>query len=436
MLLSNHDAFKGSKMKLLITGATGFIGSELLKMARSQGHEIYAVYHTKPSQKNLTLATYWLSWSRLLDEGLPACEGVIHLAGAPIMGKIWSETYKKKLVASRINTTRTICNLICQSVQPPKVFIGASAVGYYPISGGPYDESSEPGTGFLSELCKAWELQSEHLEAESVRRVIIRSGIVLGNGKGAWPKMRFPISLGLGGPVGDGQQIVPWIHLEDMLRMIFEALINEQIKGPVNAVAPEITTQAQFSQTVASLLHRPCFIKTPSWLVKAALGEASTLVLQGAPIVGKVAHAIGFKFKYPTLRSAVQILECERQTLRSTAMTIWAKWLYKMGPMGRSLLKKSCSALRRPLVEVKFNCGYGNSLYIRGELPLLTWSQGIEMTNLDEDSWIWIAPTTFKGDFKILINDKFYEEGPNHTLDGLYISVCPLFNLFLEGDKA
>jgi uncharacterized protein (TIGR01777 family) len=292
-------------MRILVVGASGFIGSSLSKYLSAMGH-IVVICGRKQTKNPLPFP--WLSFHELSSRILESFEVVIHLSGAPILGWRWSESYKKELEDSRIETTARLSKLILACQQPPKVWIQASATGYYPDSHGPYTESSEPGKDFLAKLCRKWERASEALIDSPTRRCVLRLGLVLSKHSGALSKMLPAFYLGLGGPIGHGKQIYSWIHIEDVCRMVEWLLHTPQASGPFNATSPGFVDQKTFAQTLGKALNRPTFIPLPEWVLNLTLGEAAKVLTRGSAIIPQNALDQGFEFKFLDISSAIHHL--------------------------------------------------------------------------------------------------------------------------------
>ncbi|MFC5076960.1 Epimerase family protein [Vibrio thalassae] len=296
-------------MNLLVTGGTGFIGKELLKhlttysitlLTRDEQTARQTLHHTDCGN-----IRYVNSLSGFDD--LNEFDAIINLAGEPIADKRWSEAQKKRICESRWKTTETLVELINASNEPPTVFISGSAVGYYgDQQDHPFDESLHVSQdSFAHHVCERWEQIALRAQSEQTRVCLLRTGVVLGGGGGALAKMMLPYKLGLGGPIGNGQQYMPWIHILDMARAIVYLLETEHASGPYNFCAPHAVTNANFSKALASALHRPHFLMTPKWAIKLAMGESSCLLLDSTRAKPKKLTEIGFNFSFPHVDSAL-----------------------------------------------------------------------------------------------------------------------------------
>jgi uncharacterized protein len=282
-------------MKVFIGGGSGFIGSAVAK--RLPGAQLISREGGKGR----------LSWEQLLKNGLPPCDVVINLAGANVMAKRWSKKRKRLLYTSRIDTNRMLSEAIAQSENPPALFIHASAVGYYPGDGRFHTEEDPPGDSFGSKLAADWEAAAALPEGHPTRRVAFRIGLVLGEG-GALAQMLPLFKLGLGGPIGKGNQGFPWIHIDDLTRMIEFIIETGAIAGPINAVAPGCVSQKEFAKSLGKQLGRPTFMPFPATMAKLLLGERAQLLLESPYVKPEVALDSGFQFDYPELEKALQCL--------------------------------------------------------------------------------------------------------------------------------
>jgi uncharacterized protein (TIGR01777 family) len=249
-------------------------------------------------------------WTPTLD----GADAIVHLAGESIVGKRWTPARKAALVDSRLLPTRSLVAAIEQIAARPRLLVSASAVGYYgPHGDEPVTEDTRAGRDFLATLCVEWENAALGAESLGTRVVTIRTGLVLGPGGGALRPMLLPFRLGLGGPLGDGTQYWPWIHLDDWVGLVSFLLGQSSVSGPVNVTAPTPQTNLVFSQTLARVLRRPCLIGTPGFALRLAMGEvADALVLSGQRALPSRALAMGFSFAYDDLETAL------RQILTST----------------------------------------------------------------------------------------------------------------------
>ncbi|MFH1050722.1 MAG: TIGR01777 family oxidoreductase [bacterium] len=302
--------------RVCIAGGTGLIGARLLELlADSDYHVVSLTRNLKKSIKLLPKAKQHILFdaaSTEFREAIGNSFAIINLSGASIAGKRWSKSYKKVILQSRIKTTAILSEAINKSSNPPKVFVNASAVGIYENSGdNTISEKSQTGHDFLADVCKQWEAEA-FKSWEKCRVVTARTGIVLDKSGGALAKMLLPFKLFLGGPLGSGKQWMPWIHIEDTVRLYKWVIENENISGPVNFTAPKPVQMKTFAKTIGNVLKRPSVFKVPSFLLKIVLGESSVIVLSGQNSIPQKAMENGFKFKYSGLKEAlISILKRE-----------------------------------------------------------------------------------------------------------------------------
>jgi uncharacterized protein (TIGR01777 family) len=290
-------------MKIIITGASGLIGSALTQALRNEGHE--------PVPLRRETHTGGPSWS-IEDGRLELAEhtdadAVIHLAGENIASGRWNAARKERILSSREKGTRLLCEHFAKSERRPRVIITASGTGIYGSRGDEQlDETSTPGSGFLAEVAQKWEAASAPAAEAGIRTVQARFGMVLSGDGGALASMLPIFKLGLGGPLGTGRQFISWISIEDVSAIIKRVLEDESFSGPLNCVAPNPVTSREFAKALGSVLHRPAFLPAPSFALRAALGEmADELLLGSTRAVPAALNKAGFVFKHPMLRDAL-----------------------------------------------------------------------------------------------------------------------------------
>ena len=300
-------------MKLVISGATGFIGSELVSRLTGQNHTL-TLLSRKPSAHPRAANIQWMVW----DSGLPGswqtaldgADGVINLAGEPIAAKRWSAARKQALRSSRIDTTRALVSAIAKANQKPRFLINASAVGFYgPHGDETLTEESPPGHDFLAQLCVAWEAEANKAKEHGLRVALVRTGIVLGKGKGALAKMVPPFKFFVGGRLGSGKQWFPWIHLDDEVGLIKFLIDNEKADGPFNATAPNPVTTDEFCKALGKVLNRPSWAPVPASLLSLMLGEMAEMLLTGQRALPAAALKLGYQFKYQNVFDALASLK-------------------------------------------------------------------------------------------------------------------------------
>lgn len=289
---------------ILVTGGTGFIGKALTRTLADNGAKVLILTHTpRVSSQGLTFIS---SFSEIADKYI---EIIINLAGEPI-AQPWTLSAKQKIRNSRIDITSLIIEWIKSRSIKPQLLISASAIGYYGTDeNADFDETSSLAAGitFAQELCAAWEAEAIKAEKFGLRTVLLRIGAVLDKDGGMLSRLLTPFRLGLGGPIGHGRQWLSWIDREGLVRMILYIIGNKAIRGPVNATAPNPVTNLEFSQTFASVLHRPCWLRTPASALKAIFRDmADEIMLHGQKVFPQIALQNGFQFSYPTLHSSLE----------------------------------------------------------------------------------------------------------------------------------
>jgi uncharacterized protein (TIGR01777 family) len=301
-------------MKIAITGATGFVGSKLVEKLAEDNQIIILTRNSEKAKKvfpitafpNLEIVSYSATKSGEWQNKIDGCDAVINLAGAPIAER-WTESYKQIIVESRQLGTRKIVEAIEKSTSKPKVLINPSAIGYYGVSEtATFTETSPSGNDFLAQVCQVWEAEAEKVRELGVRLVIFRFGIVLGNG-GALAKMITPFKIFAGGPLGSGKQWFSWIHRDDLVSLIIEALQRSDIEGTFNATAPYPVTMNELCKTLGEVMNRPSWLPVPSFALELLLGDGAKVVLEGQKVLPqKIEDTMGFNFQYPTLKPALK----------------------------------------------------------------------------------------------------------------------------------
>lgn len=290
-------------MRVLISGATGLIATELAKQLKAKGHTPVSLVRREPRNKDEVFINADLG--QFDPSVMNSIDAVVNLAGATT-GKIpWTKKYMREIVDSRLSTTRVLVSAINQASNPPKVLISGSASGIYGDRGDQWlDEDSGKGTGFLSDLAFEWE--QEALKAKT-RVVLVRTTMVMSKKLGALGKLLPLIKLGVGGPLGSGKQWWAWISLEDQARAIIHLIENEQASGPFNITAPEPATCEQIVHALGKALHRPTIFRVPAWLMKLVIGVAAEeLLLCSQKMSAEKLIKSGYKFNHPTLREVVE----------------------------------------------------------------------------------------------------------------------------------
>jgi len=300
--------------KIIITGGTGLLGSKLgIKLSR-EGNEITLLTrNTSQTREELIWAKHIKEWDYTKPEQwkniIDGKDAVVHLAGANLSAKRWSDNYKKIIYNSRINSTRNIVNAIKSCEVRPKVLITVSAVGIYGNRNDELlNENSKPGIDFLANLCKDWEEEAEKVENYHVRRVTLRLGIVLSREGGMLKKLLPSFKLFVGGSIGTGNQWVPWIHIRDVIEIIEFALKNDSLYGPVNCAAPGIVRMNDFAKTLGRILHRPSYLHIPKFIISIVSGEIADTAVSGQRISIEKLIGTGYKFIFGKLESALKNL--------------------------------------------------------------------------------------------------------------------------------
>jgi uncharacterized protein (TIGR01777 family) len=293
-------------MRALITGATGSIGRELVKRLERP----VVLSRSATRAKQLLGGVEAHAWDPMAAPppaaALEGVDAVFHLAGDPVAEGRWTAKKKQRIRDSREIGTRNLVAGLRQLRQPPAVLVSASAIDFYAASDEPVDESTPPGSSFLSEVCVAWERESHEARQLGVRVVNPRIGIVLGPGGGALSKMLLPFKLGVGGRLGHGRQWMSWIHLADMVGLLLHAATSASVSGPMNATAPNPVTNREFTAVLAKTLHRPAIFPAPAFALKLALGEVANVLLGSHRVLPRVAEQTDYTFQYPQLDAALR----------------------------------------------------------------------------------------------------------------------------------
>jgi uncharacterized protein len=294
-------------MRVILTGGTGFLGRPLVVRLRAAGHDVTTLTRRADGRSGGREVEWhptgavgaWVS-------ELEGADVVINLAGEPLADRRWTAARKALVRDSRLNATRSIVGAIERARRRPAVLISASAVGYYgPRGAEPVTESEPPGTDFLGRLAHEWESAALEAQRLGVRVVLLRTGLVLERDGGALQPLLLPFRLGIGGPLGSGEQYWPWIHRDDWVAAVEWLLSNHAIVGPVNITGPTPVTNRSFSKTLAAVLRRPCLFRVPSLALRIALGEMSDVVLTGQRAIPAKLTAAKFSFAFGQLDHAL-----------------------------------------------------------------------------------------------------------------------------------
>lgn len=292
-------------MDILVTGGTGLIGNEFIRQHRNK-YNFTVISRNQEKARALLGSDVAVVSSVSQVEDISTFDAVINLAGEPIADKRWTDTQKRVICESRWSITSELVAKINDSKTPPSVFISGSAIGFYGNQNEKHvTEDTSPKNEFTHQLCSKWEAIANGVDQKKTRVVLLRTGVVLAEGGGALGKMALPFRLGVGGKLGHGNQYLSWIHLQDMVNAIAYVLENETCSGAFNFTAPEPVTNIEFSKRLASALGRPCIFTVPTFAMKIAMGEASTMILEGQRVIPKKLTEAGFTFQFPSLKDAL-----------------------------------------------------------------------------------------------------------------------------------
>lgn len=299
-------------MRIIITGGTGLIGRALCPLLLADGHLLTVLSRNPDESRGMPNGVRIEKWDGKTTEGwghlVNGADAIINLAGAGIADRTWTASRKQLIRESRIHAGLALQKAIQAASQKPTVLLQSSAVGYY----GARDddeiitEDAAVGADFLAKVCFDWEMSTAPVTRMGIRRPILRTGIVLSHDGGALSKMVLPFKFFAGGPLGNGKQWMPWIHITDEVRAIKFLLDHPQADGPFNLVAPNPVTNKEFSDILGATMRRPAVMPAPSFAMKTLLGEMATIVLDGQRVVPQKLEAMGFAFTYPTLRAALR----------------------------------------------------------------------------------------------------------------------------------
>ena len=293
--------------KVLITGGSGLIGRRLSFLLKSRGYEVRILSRSNNPKNNYKTFVWNVSEQYINDSAFEGLNHIIHLAGAGIADKRWSEKRKKEIIASRVASTNLLYNSVKRLKTPLNSFISASATGYYGAvtSETIFEEKDKPAKDFLGKVCSLWEDSIFQFNEIKIRTVALRTGIVLSKDGGALKKMKTPIITSL----GNGKQYMPWIHIDDLCELYIKAIEDEQFKGAFNAVSSEHISNLSFSKKVSKIFNHPFLaVGTPSFILQIVFGEMSTIILNGSRISANKIKQAGFKFKFENLEKALKNL--------------------------------------------------------------------------------------------------------------------------------
>jgi uncharacterized protein (TIGR01777 family) len=298
---------------VLITGGSGFIGRGLVRALLARGDRVTVLArNARRAQALLPRGARVAAWNPKKAgpwcEELEVVDAVVHLAGEPI-AKRWTDASKREIEQSRIDTTRTLGDAIGKAKHKPSVFLCASAIGYYGPQPGDQllDEDAPAGQGFLADVVVRWEEAARAVEEQhGVRSVQLRIGIVIGEGGGAIKAMVTPFKLFVGGPIGNGEQVISWIHLDDVVGMTLLAMDNEAVRGPINVVAPYAATSEELARDLGVVLNRPSWLRVPEAVLRLGLGDGAEIVTTGQRVHPKRAIELGYEFRRARLMPALE----------------------------------------------------------------------------------------------------------------------------------
>jgi len=298
------------RQRILITGGSGLIGRALSAELAAAGYEVVVLSRNPRRVSGLPTGTRAVGWDGETADGwgelADGALGIVHLAGESVAGGRWTESRKRRIVDSRVATSRAVVAALRQAATPPRFLLQASAVGYYGDRGDEVlDELAPSGEGFLADVCRRWEAATEPAGELGVRRALLRTGVVLAAGGGALAKMLTPFKLGVGGPLGSGRQYMPWIHLADEVAAIRFLAEHDDAVGPFNLTAPNPVTNADFAAALAGVLSRPHLLRAPAFALHLGLGEMAELLLASQRAVPAALESLGYSFHFRELRPAL-----------------------------------------------------------------------------------------------------------------------------------
>ena len=291
-------------MNILISGGSGFLGRALAKSFFSDGHKVFILARGTTTIEGAQViqwdAKTTSGWGQLVND----MDVIIHLAGKSLSTFPWTFSTKRSFHDSRVLSGQAITDAIRQATRRPKILIQASGINHYGVTGDTADESTPPADDFLARLTVEWENATQPVVELGVRRVIVRTSVVLAKEDGMFPLMALPVKLFAGGPMGDGKFAVPWIHINDYVGAVRYLAADENARGAYNLIAPTPTSNADFNRTLARALHRPYWLPTPVFLLRIILGEMSVLVVEGRYAQPKRLLESGYKFRFENIRDA------------------------------------------------------------------------------------------------------------------------------------
>lgn len=293
-------------MHVLISGGTGFIGSYLTRTLIQRGDEV-TIITRNPSGRTSIFGERYAGWDDTLDESVSSADVVVNMAGKNLFESRWTPEVRSEILRSRVDTTTRLAEVMARAKRKPAVFISFSATGYYGSRGEePLNEQSAPGSDFLAEVCIQWEGAAKPAIDAGIRTVFPRVGIVQQADDGALAKMLLPFRLFIGGPLGDGSQYYPWIHMDDVVGLLLHAMETPELSGPLNVAAPEHGTMGEFAKALGRVLHRPSLFPVPGFALRLVVGEASEAIMASTRIVPGKAIQTGYRFRFTDSKDALR----------------------------------------------------------------------------------------------------------------------------------
>jgi uncharacterized protein (TIGR01777 family) len=301
-------------MRIAVTGATGLVGRALTGALRERGDEVVA-FSRDPERaagslpEGVLTARWDPSDTETLAADLTGADAVVNLAGEPVLGRRWNAKVREAIRASRVDGTRAVVEAMSAASDPPGILVNASAVGYYGARGGErFGEDEPPGGDFLAEVCVEWEATAREAEPLGVRVVSVRIGIVLAKEGGALAKMLPPFRWFVGGKIGNGRQGFPWIHIDDLTGIILHALGADDLRGPVNATAPEPLENRAFCRVLGKVLRRPSWLPVPRLMLRLLMGPAAAVLVKGQMAIPERIRSAGYRFRFEDAEAALRDL--------------------------------------------------------------------------------------------------------------------------------
>lgn len=299
-------------MRIVVTGGTGFLGVPLVRGLAAAGHQVVVLSRDPQRARQQVAAEASVEgWSAQpeprLAEVLSGADAVVNLAGESIGERRWSEIQKQRIRQSRLDATQAIATAIADAVDGPKVLVQQSAVGYYgDTEDREVTEEGPPGSDFLATVVRDWEAAAGPAQEAGTRVVFTRTGLVLSAQGGALERLLLPFRLGVGGPLGSGQQWFPWVHLDDVLGLFRFAVERDEVQGTINVAAPGIVTMREFARTLGRVLRRPAVLPLPGFMLRLLVGEFAETLLRGQRVAPAAAQGYGYQFRYPHLGEALR----------------------------------------------------------------------------------------------------------------------------------